>query len=284
MTEAGLNTINLSTLNTFQQILLFVLILMGSSIFVSISVVHIRKQAFERRFRREQGIRRTLSRGITKVNVNRSPVLSPAVPGRSYPPSSIDVAAENGDTTVEDDAEISVEDLENVAPAKDLGKKSEPQQLPPSSPSRADHIRFSANTRNRSNKRDDDDRGNRPRLLSFTGVGARPDLSSVRLSLSGGRPQSIHSQDNGNDTQQREGGGKGFVPDEGFVGRNSAFHGLSFADRERLGGTEYRAVVFLSTVVPLYFILWQFLGCLSMGAYINQYHSDVARQNGLNPW
>ncbi len=49
MTEAGLNTINLSQLNTCQQIVLFVLIVVGSAIWVSIATVHIRKRAFEQK-------------------------------------------------------------------------------------------------------------------------------------------------------------------------------------------------------------------------------------------
>src|SRR5215469_11715118 len=53
MTEAGLNTINLSTLNTWQQIMLFLLIMLGSSIWVSAFVVHVRRKAFEARFREE---------------------------------------------------------------------------------------------------------------------------------------------------------------------------------------------------------------------------------------
>ncbi|KAF7502750.1 hypothetical protein GJ744_005189 [Endocarpon pusillum] len=49
MTEAGLNTVNLSQLNTFQQVLLFFLIILGSAIWVSIATVHIRKRAFEQK-------------------------------------------------------------------------------------------------------------------------------------------------------------------------------------------------------------------------------------------
>lgn len=51
MTEAGLNTVNLSQMTTFQQIVLWLLILMGSSIFVSIGTVFARKRAFETRFK-----------------------------------------------------------------------------------------------------------------------------------------------------------------------------------------------------------------------------------------
>ena len=51
MTEAGLNTVNLSQMNTFQQFILFLLILLGSAIWVSIAVLHVRRKAFERRFK-----------------------------------------------------------------------------------------------------------------------------------------------------------------------------------------------------------------------------------------
>ena len=47
MTEAGLNTVNLSTLNMFQQVLLFVLMILGSSIWVSWLVVLLRRRGFE---------------------------------------------------------------------------------------------------------------------------------------------------------------------------------------------------------------------------------------------
>lgn len=50
MTETGLNTIDLSTLNTFQQFILFFLIMIGSAIFVSAFVVQVRRAAFGRKF------------------------------------------------------------------------------------------------------------------------------------------------------------------------------------------------------------------------------------------
>jgi hypothetical protein len=52
MTQAGLNTINLSSLNTFQQCLLFFHIICGNPIFVSAFVVHVRKRAFHTRFKK----------------------------------------------------------------------------------------------------------------------------------------------------------------------------------------------------------------------------------------
>ncbi|KAI9724663.1 MAG: hypothetical protein M1828_003532 [Chrysothrix sp. TS-e1954] len=50
MTEAGLNTVNLSTLNTWHQVMLLVLMMLGSAIFVSIAVVFVRVKAFEDEF------------------------------------------------------------------------------------------------------------------------------------------------------------------------------------------------------------------------------------------
>lgn len=44
MTEAGLNTINLSELNTFQQFILFFLIMIGSAILMSIAVLKVRER------------------------------------------------------------------------------------------------------------------------------------------------------------------------------------------------------------------------------------------------
>lgn len=51
----GLNTVNLSTVNTAQQVILFYLIITGSAIFVSGFVVHVRERAFERRLLRISG-------------------------------------------------------------------------------------------------------------------------------------------------------------------------------------------------------------------------------------
>ncbi|KZZ93919.1 cation transporter [Ascosphaera apis ARSEF 7405] len=51
MTLSGLNTVNLSDLNTFQQVILFLLTILGSPVLVSAVVVLIRKTAFESRFK-----------------------------------------------------------------------------------------------------------------------------------------------------------------------------------------------------------------------------------------
>ncbi len=50
MSLAGMNSVNLSSLNTFQQAMLCCLMVFGSQIFVSFLVVHFRKRAFQEQF------------------------------------------------------------------------------------------------------------------------------------------------------------------------------------------------------------------------------------------
>jgi hypothetical protein len=50
MTETGLTPLNLSKLNTFQQVQLLVHVIIGSPVLVSWLVVMFRKHAFEKRF------------------------------------------------------------------------------------------------------------------------------------------------------------------------------------------------------------------------------------------
>lgn len=68
------------------------------------------------------------------------------------------------------------------------------------------------------------------------------------------------------------------------ISRNSSFHHLSERERLRLGGAEYRAVSLLSIIVPLYFLLWQLLGGIGVGAYVARNKAALARANGMNPW
>ncbi|KAK6338880.1 hypothetical protein TWF696_009685 [Orbilia brochopaga] len=59
---------------------------------------------------------------------------------------------------------------------------------------------------------------------------------------------------------------------------------LDQKQRFELGGIEYRAIYLLSWLVPSYFILWQLLPGIAVGAWIATYRSSVTLANGLNPW
>lgn len=88
---------------------------------------------------------------------------------------------------------------------------------------------------------------------------------------------------------EEDGHGEGFEDDSHLhflrkFSRNSSFHDLSERERQRLGGAEYRAVSLLSIIVPVYFLSWQLLGGLGVGAYVARNKAALARSNGLDPW
>ncbi|RYP13837.1 hypothetical protein DL765_006709 [Monosporascus sp. GIB2] len=72
MTEAGLNTVNLSQMATWQQVILWLLIIIGSSVWVSIWTILVRKHAFERRFReiRPRSLGRSQTRPTTRSSAS----------------------------------------------------------------------------------------------------------------------------------------------------------------------------------------------------------------------
>jgi Trk-type K+ transport system membrane component len=59
---------------------------------------------------------------------------------------------------------------------------------------------------------------------------------------------------------------------------------LTEEERDKLGGVEYRAVCLLTIIVPIYFVAWQILGGLAVGAYVARNKSTVTETNGLAPW
>jgi hypothetical protein len=284
MTEAGLNTINVSTLNTFQQTMLFLLIIVGSSNFVSASVVLIRRRAFVKRFRTEIEKEDMLRASLRWLNRSR----------RSLSRKQ-SLVVKDKDETPEDQPTIATSDSTPQTAAPVQGKQTVPMSsaevvsvpAPAETDSRADRTTFSDDTRFRGRRRSREDNNPLRHILSMQGVGARPGGINRRLTIQGPRSPSQEHHQAGpfpeDDAKPINKHGS-FKPSSGYLGRNSNFHHLTESDRHRLGGYEYKAVVFLSWVVPIYCFVWQFLGALSLGAYVNRYYSSTCRENGLDPW
>jgi hypothetical protein len=351
----GLNTVNLSTLNTVQQIMLFVLIMIGSSIFVSIFVVHIRKQAFERKFesvvkkaRAQSGrglplslsktFSRTFSRSATRArlednvipvqlsktgevpdeNQTASSNLEIPVPDRAsdsrekgqiqdpqsqdpQPLENTDIVGPSNESSLQgaiqwatsarpsSDQEISsVKGTENARyTSPTLTYRSHggdeiqvnPNETTINEHGPPDHITFGPDVYFR--KRHDAvyNHPDKHRLLSMQGVGAIPTASIKprRLSQSTTRPE---GDINNNEKLNRDNS----FPMIDQIARNSQFHHLTTEEREKLGGYEYRAIQFLAWIVPVYFVLFQFFGCIGIGAYVAINKPSVAERNGINPW
>ncbi|MCJ1405543.1 hypothetical protein MMC11_008771 [Xylographa trunciseda] len=309
MSEAGLNTVNLSQLNTFQQFLLFLLIMLGSAILVSSAVVHVRRAAFERRFkdvitadrekrkqRKNSGLgqphdisseRKTDTRSNIQPQVDGIVVRGRAIhsPGR-----------QNGhisENTEQDSEHQAYNDRDNIYVNTSIGRGDSDEMVDAVRLSSSDDkLDSGANIPNNAFvsprirfESPSSPVGNRMhrRVFSMSGVGARSDISDFpKFSDIADYNPTLATFAQEKDKLLR--GTHKYFSSGGFIGRNSQFHGLTLAERERLGGVEYRAVTLLEIIVPVYFVLWQLLGCISLGAWVAINAPDTALQNGLNPW
>ena len=290
---SGLNTINLSTLNTFQQIMLCLLIFVGSPIFVSAFALHVRKKAFEVKFKsvveRRHRLRRRLSRSRSRSRNPSQPAERDGITLDEIQPSQTSTGANDLSQKSNDEVQTSGELKPRIA-----GKSLSPLQLSTSgldnfadlqSESDRESRAFSPSAikfRDSSQERRQvpGERRGVARWFSMQGVGAAP-ASSSHPNLF--RP---HSREK-NTTEAPERTGTNlpdYFPTSGRIARNSAFHNLTAAERTRLGGVEYKAIRFLSLIVPLYIGLFQLLGCVSLGAYVATVRPTPALKNGLNPW
>jgi hypothetical protein len=286
MTLSGLGSINLSTINTFQQILLFVLIMMGSAIFVSAFVVHLRKRAFEKKFRivvEKKRQKDGTKRRTTSLHRNSMHELGDL--RRSSAVSSFK------------DVDVFDEQPQTSAPvphigmsSTDVGKDRSQFQSALIDDNAEDtlhpaHLTFSQDTRFIASGGSQASTRRRSRLSFGTlGVGARPgaslDITSVDAT-STARNMNHHEMPSEGDRHDLD---HYLDTADGWTSRNSQFHGLTERERERLGGYEYRAVTLLSWLVPAYYILFQLLGCLGCAAWVAHNRPSTALRNGLDPW
>ncbi|QDS71082.1 hypothetical protein FKW77_008994 [Venturia effusa] len=291
MTEAGLNTVNLSTLNSFQQVLLFLLIILGSAIFVSSFVVAVRRKAFDEGFRsaieRENRLKSRPSWFRGRRNSGRLKHREE----KALTDSTSDCDKEGGvpeETRPDEsghDQVIAVLSGTRSLPSMAAREESENRSIamskisttPISHGESQDHVTFHQSTRFRGLAQSQDP-SFLHKALSLSGVGAQPERRRPRLSMQNSASRDelklAKSDDAISDTDAS-------MPQ---AARRSNFLDLTEADKLRLGGKEYKAVSFLAWIVPIYFVLWQLVGALALGAYVNHYYPNKARENGLAPW
>lgn len=122
-------------------------------------------------------------------------------------------------------------------------------------------------------------------IFPMAGVGARPDLQNHPRDVAG--PVHLYARDEAPGSKLKEmirGTQNLFSSSDGRISRNSQFHGLTSAEREELGGVEYKAVSFLSVVVSLYFFMFLLLGIIGVGGWLEANHPEVSLVNGLSPF
>lgn len=295
MTEAGLNTVNLSQMTAWQQVLLWLLIVLGSAIWVSIWTVAFRLRAFEKRFddivqaerkKREKsrmrrpgssiGVSVPFFRTVTFGKALTTPAGNPTLAG-----TGTKVTA-NGSTTGADTTAPTasgrrtaslpdLEDLEGLASAR-----------------RPRHA-IGQGADNTEGRRDIRAQTTDSRITFADDAvsTATRDGRTTSAYATEGRPRR-RNVDGSEAKEESEDGATSHMHlhflNKQTVGRNAQFHNLTTKEREHLGGCEYRALKVLSVIVPLYFVLWQFLGCISLGAWIAYNKPEAATGNGVNPW
>lgn len=303
MTEAGLNPVNLSQMTTWQQVLLWLLIMLGSAVWVSIWTVVFRLHAFEKHFEEiveaEKEKRRTPRRlrsssGLTLTSraptAEKPPLASsapPALVGEVTKPDSIDGDAERTDTKSSEQQE---EGQQQPTPPNDLRDASTTDvtsALDEQTDVAEDTRHTSATPRLPRIAFADTPspllRNKNAGTTSASIYGANDTAAQVRrrhVDAGGSEDARRGSTSSSNAERPR----LHDILTHKTVGRNAQFHDLTSEEREHLGGCEYRALRILATVVPLYFACWQVLGCIALGAWIAHYKPEVATSNGLGAW
>lgn len=281
LTNTGLNTVNLSLMTTWQQVMLWILFIIGSSIWVSWWTVMARKHAFESRFediveaereRRRRAaanrsgprFRKMFSRDKYGTDPNQSHVLTGL--GTRQPA----LKTINSETELEPIGEparriVSAPQGNNSSSDLEDGA-SRTTTLRHETPAPAgDHITFAA-----APIRQDEAR---------TSAYEPSNLLAHRLNRQLSGAESTKSDESEDFLLHWK-----KILGSHNVSRSGQFYDLSTEERETLGGCEYRALKILAVTVPMYGFLWQFLGAVALATWIAVNKPEAARAFGQNPW
>ncbi|KAL8710122.1 MAG: hypothetical protein Q9220_005205 [cf. Caloplaca sp. 1 TL-2023] len=272
MTLAGLNSVNLSEINTFQQFILFLLMILGSAILVSIAVLFVRLKAFERRFKtvvdeekRKQKERGSLRRRMTfrSTSSSKRPTESDANGDLRERHNAAPTASQNGvdkkDMELGGSVSPIVEEKVNDFPPqrRPLTINTNTETQPTPNGQKEDHHDLPSGIRRKrgptitfaSSPVTAGPQRIAPlaRILSMQGVGARHDLPNHPTRIA--RAENLLSpvEERHEPMKMSDLVHRFNIP--GITGRNSQFSSLSLDDRERIGGVEYRALEILAIVI-----------------------------------
>jgi potassium uptake Trk family protein len=281
--------------NTWQQIMLFILIIMGSAIFVSSAILHIRKRAFENRLEELAAKRTHYIKSMTN-KFSRSRRRSSA--GQNDHDAAIASGAVRG-RAIEDHNIAAEQSRKDISPSLSHNEMTRRRSLNLDTAIESEDGAHDTNSHIRFKNPISPDRGsNAPgfklrkyhsRVMSGSGVGAHRMEAHPRYA----RPLPFGLSDSTAVYDEEKHPSPSGAPStidkylktiNGYIGRNSQFHNLSEAERRKLGGIEYDAVCLLSWLVPTYFVLLQLFGAIGVGAWMTVNNPSVSRTNGLNPF
>jgi hypothetical protein len=249
LTSTGMNTVNVSQMSLGQQIVLFLAMMLGHPILISLWTVLFRRHIFEKRFRaivkaeRARKLRAGSSIGLSsgfaellamarlksftksksKANDATLPGLGSRIPNQGARP--------------ERDVEAGLAPITQGAPSHTPGARN----------------------------------------VAFAEA-PHPGHSKAHPEAKGPQPPKPADDD-------RTAEIRNFLEEKRkHVGRNGEFFNLTLHEREYLGGVEYRAVEVLVVTVALYYILWQLLGAIALGAWLAVNAPEIPAVNQQNAW
>ncbi|EXK47031.1 hypothetical protein FOXG_11308 [Fusarium oxysporum f. sp. lycopersici 4287] len=285
--DTGLNTVNLSEITTWQQVLLYLLFIIGSALWVSFWTVMARKQAFEKRF--EDIVRIEREARKRRAALRRAKPLGRFLPftkARTTPVSTETSNTLTGLGTVQRTA------TEKPDP-NDLFKTTAPMRravtAPPDSISDSDDndsntTQVAAPARNAPMTPNSGDHIQFADTLSPRSAG-RDSVSIYRRNenVEPNRRPSTSDSVNSDESEDFLLHWKKILGSHN-TSKRGQFYDLSSDEREALGGCEYRALKILAVTVPLYAFMWQAVCGIALGAWISINRPSAATVNAINPW
>lgn len=265
-TSSGLNTVNISQLTTGQQVILAITMILGSPVVISLFTIWFRAHIFEKRFE-----------DIVEMERNRN---------MQTTGNLIGMAGAMFGTPV----------LSSFRRAKGGGKPTGPIRRGTwRHTQRAEADAFQLGSLQQRGQQAAQQQQNHA-------AGPLPAIRESQMlqvdeSDTTARPQSAYSQASGYTRKRRRSQSdarstnanmfdfKTFISEnKKSIGRNGQFHDLTDEEREFLGGVEYRALRLLFVLVSVYFVVFQVLGAIALGAWMSVHSSSAAAVNSQNPW
>ncbi|KAK8112352.1 uncharacterized protein PG998_008809 [Apiospora kogelbergensis] len=234
-TASGLNTVNLSELATGQQVIMFLMLIIGSPVFVSLFTIWFRYHIFEKRFdhivETEREKRRRKRATGTMVGMAGAMFGLPIM-------SSFGANDKSHAQRAREDAFELTKPNSHGQHDQDHHHQLQLQQQ-------------------------------QHRRQSIPGAMTHPALAMLEEAA---RPTSRSTS-----VKTHAKSGKS-------IGRNGQFFDLDDDQREYLGGVEYRALKLLFVIVAVYFVVFQILGAITLGAWLSVHSRQVTAVNAQGPW
>ncbi|KAI8278233.1 hypothetical protein K4K60_006387 [Colletotrichum sp. SAR11_57] len=259
-TTSGLNTVDISKLSTAQQAIIALMMILGSPVFVSIFTIWLRARVFEKRFE-----------DIVEAERNRRIKKTGTIVGMAG-------------------AMIGLPVMSSFKGTKRKQKKGRHERQ-----AEADAFQL---TGYKSREKGHDRSQSQPANQESAPSGMlEPIEEGQRLNLSTSSTEPLSPKSNATPRRRPFSRDSGRVSiSEGFdfktfihenktsIGRNGQFFDLTEEQREYLGGVEYRALKILFTIVCVYFVLWQLLGAITLGAWSYTHSQSITAVNSQNSW